>query len=240
MKKKVITIVLIVFVIGLIISFAYAALVQLIKGNGYAIVAKPIFEIEVQDANEEGNLYSYYNVIVKNYNADDEVSEVNFDYEVQITNTNDNEIPDYYWCDEVGNIIGQNLSGSLKHSEKEEKIYKICFFNAGNEDKTSNIKFKTTAEQKNDDEWIDSEITAISGFPTKETSNDVTLTIIGAQANGIELASEGYSFDGGITWQASNSKTFTENMTGIIIKVKDKNGKIYVHPELDINKINKT
>ena len=237
MKNKKIIIILIISIILLIMAFAYAALVQLIKGNGYAIIAKPIFEIQVDDANEEGNLYSYYNVTVKNYNTENEISEVNFDYEVKITTTDNSEIPEHYWYDEHGNIIGQNLKGTLKNSEKQEKVYKICFINPQNKDITSNIKFETIAIQKNNDEWIDSEITAISGFPIEETSSNVTLTIIGDKTNGIELASEGYSFDGGTTWQASNTKTFTENTSGIVIKVKDKNGKIYVHPEFDINKI---
>ena len=110
-------------------------------------MAKPIFEIEVEDANDTENLNSYYNVTVKNYNAEGEISEVTFDYEVKLTTIDNSEVPEHYWYDESGNMIGQDLKGSLKNSEKEEKTYKVCFINPGNENITSNIEFKAIATQ---------------------------------------------------------------------------------------------
>ena len=68
-------------------------------------------------------------------------------------------------------------------------------------------------------------------------ADSATLTIVGPEKNNINLATEGYSFDGGNTWQSSNTKTYTQNTSNISIKVKDSNGKIYVHPEFNITNI---
>ena len=53
------------------------------------------------------------------------------------------------------------------------------------------------------------------------------------------LANEAYSFDGGNTWQASNEKTYTENVKNIVIKVKDQAGNITEYSPISITKIDK-
>ena len=68
----------------------------------------------------------------------------------------------------------------------------------------------------------------------------MTLTINSASDTGSGLhATETYSFDGGTTWQTSNKKTYTENTSGIVIKVKDKVGNIYTHSTINITYIDK-
>ena len=90
-------------------------------------------------------------------------------------------------------------------------------------------------------------ITNVTGNPDKWTNQNVTLTVNGAKDKGdnnVEpgsgLADVAYSFDGGATWQASASKTYTSNTSGIVIKVRDKLGNIYTHSSIAITKIDKT
>ena len=90
-------------------------------------------------------------------------------------------------------------------------------------------------------------ITNVTGNPDKKwTNQNVTLTVNGAKDKGdnnVEpgsgLADAAYSFDGGATWQASASKTYTSNTSGIVIKVRDRLGNIYTHSGIDITKIDK-
>ena len=81
-------------------------------------------------------------------------------------------------------------------------------------------------------------IVDITGNPTEWTTEDVTLTV---QANDAlsGLALEPYSFDGGITWQKENTKTYTENTNGIVIQVKDNIGNITTADIINITKIRK-
>ena len=90
-------------------------------------------------------------------------------------------------------------------------------------------------------------ITNVTGNPSNWTKNNVTLTVNGAKDKGdnnVEpgsgLANAAYSFDGGATWQASASKTYTSNTSGIVIKVRDRLGNIYTHSGISITKIDKT
>lgn len=236
MKKSSIILCGVLLLLLIITGIAYAVAKQVINGNGYMEVAKPIYETSVEEANTDNNLYSYYNVKIQNYNTNGEISMVSFNYQVTVESSDNTEMPEYYWYDQYGNIIGKELNGSLKHSEKEEQTYKICFVNSGEGEKTSNVKISTRAVQKNDDEWISADITSVSGL-TMVPADSTTLTIVGPEKHNINLATEGYSFDGGNTWQSSNTKTYTQNTSNISIKVKDSNGKIYVHPEFNITNI---
>ena len=90
-------------------------------------------------------------------------------------------------------------------------------------------------------------ITSVTGNASSWTNKDVTLTVNGAEDKGDNnvkpgsgLADAAYSFDGGATWQASASKTYSANKSGIVIKVRDKLGNIYTHSNIAITKIDKT
>ncbi len=64
----------------------------------------------------------------------------------------------------------------------------------------------------------------VTGNPTAWTNADVTLAINGAYDSYSGLAAEPYSFDGGQTWQAENSKTYTANTTAdapVRVRVRD-------------------
>ena len=79
-------------------------------------------------------------------------------------------------------------------------------------------------------------IKCVEGNATEWTKNNVTLKII-AEDNQSGLANEAYSFDNGQTWQKENTKTYTENTNGIIIKVKDALGNITTYDSINIDKI---
>lgn len=77
----------------------------------------------------------------------------------------------------------------------------------------------------------------ISGNPIDWTKDDVTITVNATDTES-GLQDEAYSFDGGTTWQESSSKTYTENTSGIIIKVRDVAGNVDTKT-IDITKIDK-
>lgn len=83
-------------------------------------------------------------------------------------------------------------------------------------------------------------ITGVSGAPASWTNNNITLTVNGAKDTESGLNVSAYSFDGGLTWQTSNSKTYSANLNNIIIKVRDALGNTYTHPSINITKIDKT
>lgn len=64
------------------------------------------------------------------------------------------------------------------------------------------------------------EIISVSGKIESWEKNKLTL-IVNASDNLSGLSSKAYSFDDGKTWQEENTKTYTGNIRGIIIKVKD-------------------
>ena len=63
-------------------------------------------------------------------------------------------------------------------------------------------------------------ITGIDGIPSGWSDGDVTITVKVNSPNGVH--ENGYSFDGGKTWQSSASKTIT-SMSTLSVVVKDKN-----------------
>jgi prepilin-type N-terminal cleavage/methylation domain-containing protein len=67
-------------------------------------------------------------------------------------------------------------------------------------------------------------ITSITGNPTTWTNQNVTLTI-NANDTGSNLHATPYSFNGGTSWQAGNTSTFSSNQT-VSIRVRDSAGNI--------------
>mgnify|MGYP003306121190 CR=1 FL=1 len=77
-------------------------------------------------------------------------------------------------------------------------------------------------------------INSVTGNVTNWTNQNVTLTI-NATGN-----ITNYSFDDGKTWQTSNKKTYTQNTTGINVRIKDSSGNIGLYGQIiDIDKIEK-
>lgn len=97
-------------------------------------------------------------------------------------------------------------------------------------DLAGNIKKQTVTISKIDK--TSPVISAVNGNPTNYTNNAVTLTVNATD----NVAISSYSFDNGVTWQASNSKMFSENGT-IYIKAKDSAGNITGATPVIISKI---
>ena len=76
----------------------------------------------------------------------------------------------------------------------------------------------------------------VTGNPIQWIKNKVTLTV-NAEDSLSGLATEAYSFDNGQTWQKENTKTYTENTQGVIIKVRDAVGNVATYKTIDINNI---
>ncbi len=86
---------------------------------------------------------------------------------------------------------------------------------------------------------INPEITSVTGNAEEWTHENVTLKVE-AKDTMYGLAEEAYSFDGGTTWQKENTKTYSQNTEGIVIKVKAKDGAIATYGEtINITKITK-
>ena len=79
----------------------------------------------------------------------------------------------------------------------------------------------------------------VEGQSEEWTNKDVILTVI-AQDNESGLQENAYSFDGGNTWQADNTKTYNQNTAGIVIKVRDEAGNEATYQTIDITNIDKT
>ena len=82
-------------------------------------------------------------------------------------------------------------------------------------------------------------ISSVVKNPGTWTTGNVTLTVTAADA-GSGLHSSAYSFDGGSTWQTANTKTYTNNTNGIIIKVRDVLGNTATYQTINITNIDKT
>ena len=77
-------------------------------------------------------------------------------------------------------------------------------------------------------------ITSVEGNPSEWTKEDVTLTVTASDnLSGIKE----YSFDGGETWQKENTKTYSQNTNGIVIKVRDNVGNEVESDPINITKI---
>ena len=76
----------------------------------------------------------------------------------------------------------------------------------------------------------------VTGNPIQWIKNKVTLTV-NAEDSLSGLATEAYSFDNGQTWQKENTKTYTENTQGVIIKVRDAVGNVATSSVININKM---
>lgn len=81
-------------------------------------------------------------------------------------------------------------------------------------------------------------ITKVTKSTENPTNQNVVLTVV---ANDSGSGIQGYSFDGGKTWQNGNTKEYSKFTSGIVIKVKDKAGNIATYSKtIDITNIEKS
>ena len=78
----------------------------------------------------------------------------------------------------------------------------------------------------------------VIGNSTEWTNQNITLTV-NATDNESGLQEKAYSFDGGKTWQAENTKEYSQNTAEIVVQVRDEAGNIGTSETIEITKIDK-
>jgi len=156
-------------------------------------------------------------------------------YQYQL-GTSSTEVPTGTWQDYTNGTeftIGEGLTGDYY-------IWvKAVTDNAGNESSETEyiVSNKYTFDNTIKD-TTEPTINSVTGNATEWTNQSVTLTI---NATDNESGIAGYSFDNGENWQTTNSKTYTGNTDGIIIKVKDNEDNVATYAQtINIDKIDTT
>lgn len=144
-------IIILILIIAIIISgFAYAKYVTSKEASATAQVAQLICEMEVQSSEADDTIINpYCTVTVKNYNAEDKITETDINFKIEVTPKGDFVLPEYYWKDSTGTILAQSteVSGSFQNGVKDLKEYTIVFLNSGEEDVVRNVDFNLVAIQ---------------------------------------------------------------------------------------------
>lgn len=81
-------------------------------------------------------------------------------------------------------------------------------------------------------------ISSVMGNPTQYTKDNAVLTVYANDLGGSGLALDAYSFDGGVSWQSTNSQSFDSNQT-VSIQVRDAAGNISATHSESIDKLDK-
>ena len=134
-----------------IFVFAYAKYTTTLTGTATTEIANMICEMEVQVSEADKSIINpYCVVIVKNYNKENEITETQVKYKIEVTPKGDFTLPEYYWKNSEGIIIAQSteVTGTLEVGAKDEEEYKIVFLNAGEEDIVRNVNFNLVAVQR--------------------------------------------------------------------------------------------
>ena len=138
----------------------------------------------------------------------------------------ENENLSYYKATTSGNyFVRVTKKDSSDYADSEIFVVKI---------KDENNETKNETENKTTNNSV-VKINSVTGNSNKWVT-EVTLYVNAYATNG--LADKGYSFDGGKTYQSSNSKTFTKNGT-VNIVIKDSKGKT-ASKTVSITKIDNT
>lgn len=134
------------------------------------------------------------------------------------------------------------VSGSYSWQADNKKTFsKNCTVYVCIRDAYNNIKYlgKQTISKIDKTPPV---VKSISGNPDKWTKNNVTLTVNGANDTQSGLHTTAYSFStvkDSYSWQASNTKTFSQNQT-VYIYTRDAVGNCTLSSTVNINKIDKT
>ena len=148
-RTLLVTILIIVGILLIVMTWAFSRYRSQLSSYGSSKIAKPICTLYVNPHQSQDNeINSYCDVEVKNYDSENNVSEVAMDYSIEIKNESGENVSEYYWEDEQGNNLGKNLTGSFDNTDKAQKKYKVYFVNSGENEKTEKINFVIHAVQK--------------------------------------------------------------------------------------------
>lgn len=145
--------ILIIVQIIFLVAYRFARYKETYKGSASAEIAKMICEMDVLPSEDNKSIINpYCNIIVRNYDETNKVSETDINYTIQVITKDNLELPGYYWEDAEGAKLQENsnLTGKFENGVKDKKEYKIVFINSGEKDINRKIEFKLTAVQAND------------------------------------------------------------------------------------------
>ncbi len=153
-RNKIIIYLLLIFILILLmvvlIKTGYSKYTEEINGSTSAKVAKMICEIEVLPSEDNKEVINPYCIVtVKDYNNNDEITETDVEYTIEVLPKGDFKMPEYYWQDSNGIIIARStqVNGRFVKGNKNENKYKIVFLNSGEEDITRLVEFNLIAIQ---------------------------------------------------------------------------------------------
>lgn len=155
-KTKITIIGIILAIIILVIAIftiAYAKYITSVSGQATAEIAKMICEMNVTSSEANKQVINPYCIVtVKNYNENNEITETDVNFKIEVTPKENFEMPEYYWQNSEGVIVAQStaVTGSFKNGLKDLKEYKIVFLNSGEEDITRLVDFNLVAIQANE------------------------------------------------------------------------------------------
>lgn len=146
-------IVAILILIIVIFTIAYAKYVTNASGQATAEIGKMICEMNVTSSEANKQVINPYCIVtVTNYNENNEITETDINFKIEVTPKENFEMPEYYWQNSEGVIVAQStaVTGSFKNGLKDLKEYKIVFLNSGEEDITRLVDFNLVAIQANE------------------------------------------------------------------------------------------
>lgn len=193
------------------------------------VVATPTTEEEIKN-----EIQIEVTSLTEDYNEESET--------VRIHSVSENaNLTGYYYSsvllDSYESISWIPILPETKSFEIEKAYYDLGLYYIYFRDELGNISSQEIPISK-----IDREspiVHSVTGNLEEWTRESVTLVINDAKDEGIGLGSNPYSFDNGVTWQSSNTKTYTSNTNDIVIQVRDQLGHVYIHPTIHIHNIDK-
>ena len=141
-------------------------------------------------------------------------------------------------ADNISGIVGVKVNGSIVDINNEQGTYTVTnngTYTVEATDEAGNTDTKVI-EINNIDK--NAPVLSVEGNPSEWTKGEVTLKV-NAKDEQSGLAEQAYSFDGGKTWQEENEKTYRDNTSNIVVKVRDKVGNIEENEPISITKIMK-
>ena len=121
-----------------VFSAAYAKYITKASGNATAVIASAVCKMEVVPYTGKEIVNPYCIVTVKNYDEENNVSQTDLNFNVTVTPNGDFVLPTCYWVDitdgqenETIETTSNVIAGTLGHTTKQSKQYKIVFVNPG-------------------------------------------------------------------------------------------------------------
>lgn len=147
-------IILVIILMVAIGTVAYAKMRIVKNGTVLVDVAGIKCQTELVSNEESVNIIDpYCEILVKNYDEDNVVTEVAFDYIITVEDK-DGTLPEYWCVDSLGNEVMRSTSGNaqicgtMECDSQEVHSYKLYFVNSGESNVVKDIRLKTKTVQK--------------------------------------------------------------------------------------------